>query len=53
MLQILVLIEIILASFTSLAIDATVKNYSFRKDTQRGVFGCLILVISFTVWHFN
>jgi hypothetical protein len=52
-LQILVLIEIFLAFFISIASDGLVKNYHFRKDTQRGILGCLMLAISLTIWCLN
>jgi ABC-type Mn2+/Zn2+ transport system permease subunit len=46
----IILIELGIAAFISLFIDALVKNYHFRKDTQRGILGCLMLAISLTIW---
>lgn len=49
----LVFIEVLIAFFTSISIDLSVKNSDLRSHVQRGLLGSLILAISLTLWFFH
>jgi hypothetical protein len=49
----IILSELVLAAFTSISIDATVKHYRIRDRVQRGLFGFTVLILSLTFWLSN